>query len=97
MPKVKWISTDPDNDQFGRRIPGKEGVFEFKQKNHSGEEVKETIDLGEWKLKKVEEIINSYGYTLHKKKAEKHGNQFIYEAVADVDWTIAECIFETQI
>ena len=95
MGKLKWICTDPDSNQYGRKVPGAEGVFEFRQKSDGGE-IKEKVDLGEYKLNTVEGIINSYGYTMYKNNKNKKA-QYIFDITEDVDFLIAECIFESEL
>lgn len=94
MAKIKWVETDPDAKQFGRVINIKEGIFEFKEET-DGEEIKEKIDLEEWKISEVEGFVNPYGYTLYQ---NKKGYQYLYDEslFSDPAWIIAECIFEMK-
>jgi len=85
----KWTLTDADTQQYGRKLS--EWVYEFKQ---TGKDC-QTIDLSEYSAAQVEEIINSYGYTLE----PWPNDTFIFDIYHDketVNWIIAECIFEYE-
>ena len=87
---MKWICTDPDNSQY-RLDEGqdlwRDKIFTFKEK---GREM--TIDLDEYTLEEINEIISAFGY---------FGNGGVYyidgtdtEISNDI---IAECIFEHEL
>ena len=82
----KFVCTDSDTKQYGRKINN--NLFEFYEKNikHTRE-----IHLKEYTEKEIESIINSYGYSLYGKDNIKtiYGKK--------TNWVIAECIYETEI
>ena len=86
----QWICTDPDCNQYGRKIGDK--LYEFKQDcNFIFEETGTTqfeINLNEYTEKEKENHLSSFGYTL-----EELYNEFLPE---DAEWLIAECIFENE-
>lgn len=86
-----WTLTDPDCEQYGRRRQDLgDRCFEFKQID-----IDETIiDLNYYTNDDIERIISSYGYSLI-----KTSTSYIYKIYNDkdeVDWIIAECIFESE-
>jgi len=85
-----WILTDPDNQQYGRRLD--ELKFEFKEKDKNL-----TIDLDEYEENEIEDIINSYGYTLYEDEEFLEYYNDVYSLYGDsANWIIAECIFEYE-
>lgn len=90
--KNKWVSTDPDSEQFGRQIT--KTIFEFKQKD-----VPPTIvDLSDYEGKEIEHIINAYGYSQMGGQNLTKGLKNIVELYGkNSNWIIAECIFESEI
>lgn len=85
----KWIETDGDTGQYGRKISDWE--FEFKE-GLNGVEKNMIIDLRKYTVEQVESCINSYGYSLGWKVSSN-----IYDMYGDESsWIVAECLFETQ-
>lgn len=89
-----WICTDPDNEQYGRRID--DFVFEFCERDRDvdchNEWYRETIDLNHYAIQTIEGHISSYGYSLLIWNKDFILNS--YPNVLDANWIIAECIFE---
>lgn len=75
-----WICTDPDNQQYGRKI--KKNVFEFKER---GEHL--VIDLTKYSQAQKESFIASYYGNIQNCKNECGLNYL---------WILAECIFEQE-
>lgn len=87
-----WILTDPDTEQYGRQL--EEFKFEFKEKDKT----QMIIDLDTFEEHEIEDIINSYGYTLYDVNPEL-GDSYdnIYTLYGDsADWITAECIYEYE-
>lgn len=84
---TKWKCTDSDTQQYGRKLSN--WVYEFKERDKDSQ----TIDLSEYSAAKVEEIINSYGYTLEPWSDDTFIFD-IYHTKEIVNWIIAKCIFE---
>lgn len=55
--KNKWICTDIDNKQYGRKIS--ENIYEFKERG-----VKLTIDLDEYTSEEMKEAYLSYYFPI---------------------------------
>lgn len=91
--KTDWICTDPDAEQYGRQLSPT--LFQF----YEGENEPLTIDLGAYTNGQIEEILNSYGYSLFRSQ-DKDVN--IYKLYSDkigpqsAIWVIAECVFESE-
>lgn len=81
----KWIVTDPDTGQQGRKI--KDWVYEFKEGTAQA-----TIDLEDFLLEYIEEVLQGYGYSLCPFKKDYILD--IYKNKETANWIIAECIFE---
>ena len=85
---ITWKCTDPDNNQFGRKIGDK--LYEFRQdmKYPDGKVVKvrETIDLNEYSNKEIDEYLSCYGWSIEILKKD--------HSPEDAEWLYAECIFE---
>lgn len=85
--KDGWVCTDPDTKQYGRQLGPKK--FEFVQ--HDIEQTE--INLNEYTEDKIEDAINSFGYTLRGKKGELN----IYDEFGkEANWIMAECLFELE-
>lgn len=84
----KIICTDPDTNQYGKRIGERQYYFYEDEKCPDGNiYLKEAeIDLDAYTLEEIEEWIEPYGYTVQQLKEENH--------LADAEWLFAECIFE---
>lgn len=84
-----WICTDPDTDQFGRRI--EPGIYEFKETvrlpGGTAYPKQEIVDLSQFTVEEKIEALATFGYTLESVKRE----------LPDPDWILAECIFESQL
>lgn len=88
----EWVCTDPDSQQYGRRIT--EFIFDFKQEKS----LPQTINLAHYTDQQIEGIINSYGYTLKTPIFFKDGLRNVREVYGEeANWVIAECIFETEL
>lgn len=85
-----WVLTDPDNQQYGRQLD--ELKFEFKE---NGKIL--IIDLDEYEEHEIEDIINSYGYTLYEDEESLEYYNDVYSLYGNsANWIIAECIFEYE-
>lgn len=92
MFSTNWICTDPDTEQYGKQLD--ELIFEFKEKNKP----QMVINLDEFEEHEIEDIINSYGYTLYDVSSEQENNyNNIYTLYGDsANWVTAECIYEYE-
>ena len=86
-----WILTDPDTNQYGKKISNK--IFEFKQSDIN-DNYPVTIDLNDYTYEQIENCINSYGYTIF--NAGMGMLNIDKEYGDDADWIIAECLFEME-
>lgn len=87
----KWICTDIDNQQYGRkRTDLNTWAFEFKEKGVE----KTIIDLEDYDIEKMQFYISCYGYSLN--PASSYFIFDIYKNKEAVNWVIAECIFEQE-
>jgi len=84
----KWICTDPDTNQWGRKIG--ERTYEFKQdmKYPNGMIVKEEeeINLDEYTDEEINDHLSPYSWSIEQLKEEN--------SLEDAEWLMAECIFE---
>lgn len=55
MKKDKWILTDPNNKQYGRKIT--ENIYEFKERG-----TQKTIDLNEYTSEQMKKAYEPYGF-----------------------------------
>lgn len=78
---MEWRCTDPDNNQFGRKIGDK--LYEFAENNFSKHE---TIDLNKYSNKEIDEHLSPYGWSIEILKKD--------HSPEDAEWLYAECIFE---
>ncbi len=86
----KWVCTDSDTQQYGRQI--NETTFQFKEKGKD----KSIVDIKKYSNEQIENIINSYGYTLEPNH-RTNNNQNIHVLYGEeANWIIAECIFESE-
>ncbi len=87
--KNNWICTDPDNEQYGRKV--RQGIYEFKEKNRGLAEYEEdefielTIHMEHYSDEEIEDYISPYYSGINEVKK-------LYED--DAEWILAECIFE---
>lgn len=90
MKDTQWICTDPDMNQWGRRIGEK--AYEFKQdmKYPNGMIVKEEreINLNEYTDDEINDHLSPYSWSIKQIKEEN--------SLEDAEWLIAECIFEQE-
>jgi hypothetical protein len=86
----KWILTDNDSNQYGRQI--NESTFEFKEGDEEYKKQYE-VDLHDYQINTIENIINAYGYSLHPMPSNRLQNVFTTYGNRAA-WIIAECIFE---
>lgn len=90
MENNEWICTDPDCNQWGRKVG--ERTYEFKQDNKYGEVVvteQLTIDLNEWTPPEIEDHLSAYDWSIEQLKEEND--------LEDAEWLMAECIFESTV
>lgn len=84
-----WECTDPDNEQYGRKIS--EGVYEFKEKDHHSESdddyVEMTITMSNYTPEQIADYISGY-YPSMAVLELSYGD--------DSEFIIAECIFEQE-
>jgi hypothetical protein len=57
MIKNKWICTDPDNKQYGRKIS--ETIYEFKEKG-----IQFLIDLNDYTSEQMKKFYEPYGFPI---------------------------------
>ena len=87
MSEIKWLSTDPNCNQYGRKIG--ERKYEFKQDwNYGGKIVLEQdeIDLNDYTDEQINDHLSPYGWSIDQLKDEN--------SLEDAEWLMAECIFE---
>ena len=86
-----WICTDPDMNQYGRKLGEK--VYEFKQDTTypDGFVVHETdgIDLNDYTDEEINDHLSPYGWDV-KQLLEENTKE-------DAEWLMAECIFEQTV
>jgi len=82
--EINWIITDPGEDQKCKIINTTTFVY-------SQGDIEEEINIEDYTLDEIEDIIISYGYTL---KVGKQNIETLYGD--DANQIIAECIFETE-
>lgn len=87
---TKWICTDQDTNQWGRKLS--DGIYEFKQDNRypdgTIETVTATIKLGDYTYDQISDHLMSFGYTV--------GGLITSLGGEDAEWMMAECIFENE-
>lgn len=85
---MKWICTDPDTNQWGRKISAR--TYEFKQdmRYPNGMIVKEEeeISLDAYTDEEINDYLSPYGWSIKQLKEEN--------SLESTEWLIAECIFE---
>ncbi len=85
----KFICTDPDTNQWGRKLSC--NAYEF----HQTDVERTVIDLDDYTLEEKEVVIRAYGYTLY---STKDGCTNIVELYGEEwEWVLAEYIFESTI
>lgn len=86
-----WICTDPDMNQWGRKLGEK--VYEFKQdmKYPDGSVIHETdvIDLNDYTDEEINDHLSPYGWDIPQLLTENSDE--------DAKWLMAECIFEQTV
>lgn len=91
MTTQEWICTDPDMNQWGRKIGDR--TYEFKQdmKYPDGSIVNEelTIDLNLYSDEQIQDHLDTFGYNRSDMLKEWGEEQ--------TEWLIAECIFENEV
>ena len=89
---VEWTCTDPDQQQYGRKI--KDGHYQFKEKPHHPND-----DYEEGEMVEMDIILAHYTREemWHHVKAYYTSMQEVYDTYGDeAEWIIAECIFEQE-
>ena len=84
---MKWICTDPDTNQYGRKLSDK--LYEFKQDmKYNGVIVTEEdeINLNDYTEEEINDHLSPYGWSIEQLKDEN--------TLEDAEWLMAECIFE---
>lgn len=84
-----WICTDPDTQQYGRKVY--DGMWLFKEQYKP----ESLIVIKEYSPVDVESTLNSYGYTMYNTMDGLHNINELYGDSAEQ--IIAECLFETYI
>jgi len=88
---MEWICTDPDNNQWGRKLGDKR--YEFKQdtKYPNGTTTHEQIEinLNDYSDDEINNHLAPFSWSIEKLKNETN--------LADAEWLMAECIFEQTI
>lgn len=85
----EWVCTDPDTNQYGRRLS--DNFYEFRQ-NGTGTI---RVELTNIKPNEMEAVLNAYGYTNDPNNTRE---EFDYGTdVLDKNWIMAECWFEFQV
>jgi len=86
--KTDWICTDPDMNQWGRKIG--ERTYEFKQdmKYPDGSVVEEEneINLNDYSEEEINNHLSAYSWSVQQLKNENN--------LENAEWLMAECIFE---
>lgn len=89
--KTNWICTDPNMNQWGRKI--KDKVYEFKQDiiypDGSIVEEEAEIDLNNYTEEEINDHLSAYGWSIEQLKEEN--------SLGDAEWLMAECIFEQEV
>lgn len=92
MNNIKWVCTDLDNQQYGRKINN--GHYEFKELNRNTSDYEK---LDEW----IEGEVVLSNYT--DSQIQNHLSAY-YDSIQEVkdtygdnwEWIVAECIFEQE-
>lgn len=88
---MNWICTDPNINQWGRKIGDR--LYEFKQDMKYPDESVITeqgeINLNDYSDEFINDILSSYGWSIEQLKEEN--------SLKDAEWLMAECIFEQTI
>jgi len=87
---MKWICTDPDTNQYGRKLSDK--LYEFKQDmKYNGVIVTEEdeINLNDYTEEEINDHLSPYGWSIEQLKDEN--------TLEDAEWLMAECIFEQTV
>lgn len=82
--KDGWTCTDPDNNQWGKKI--KDGHYQFMEERN-GEWFDLDIVLKHYEPEEVENYVSAYYKSVEEVK-EIYGD--------DAEWIIAECVFEQE-
>lgn len=90
MEKEGWTQTDPNCNQYGKKIS--EGIYLFREDRLINPITKETepfeyeIDLSEYTEAEKEDALDTFGY--------KTDDDITFLTGQDLSWIIAECLFE---
>ena len=88
---MEWICTDPDVNQFGRKIGDK--LYEFKQDMKYPNDVvvveENEINLNDYTEEEINDHLSPYGWSIEQLKEEN--------TLEDAEWLMAECIFEQTV
>ena len=91
METKKWICTDIDAKQYGRKLRDK--VYEFKQKTEYPDgfiaDEQDVIDLTDYTEEEINSHLSPYGWSIEQLREEN--------TTEDAEWLMAECIFEQTI
>lgn len=83
-----WVCTDPNTDQYGRKIGDR--VYEFKEniRMDDGSVIvkQHEIDLNEYSDDEINDDLTPYGWSIEKLKEDTN--------IKTAEWLMAECIFE---
>ena len=86
--KLKWVLTDPDQKQYGTKIDDNHFAFRYNDDEPTH------ILLKHYSDNKIEDCINSFGYTIYD---IENGFENVYQLYGDdAKWIIAECLFELE-
>jgi len=91
VPLSVWTLTDPSFNQYGRKISDE--LYEFmedvKYPDGTVQHIRETVNLNDYTEDQIIDVLCSYGYDYEEiKKSWKE---------KDVEWIIAECLFEMEV
>ena len=86
----KWVVTDPSSNQQGRFISL--GIYEFKENAVKSR----VINLSKFRQNSIERAISGYGYVFREPKQNEQSLWDIYTTQQEVDWIVAECLFELE-
>ena len=88
-----WICTDPDNGQY--RLDEGQNVWKDKEYTFKQDDQELTINLTEYTLDEINDIINAFGY-----RGINNPEPYYFIDGTDEEISldiIAECIFESEI
>lgn len=90
MTMQEWICTDPNTNQWGRKIGDRTYKFKQDMEYPDGSVVNEelTIDLNLYSDEQIQDHLSTFGYNRSEMLKEWGEEQ--------TEWLIAECIFENE-